>query len=327
MEISNSLLKKSTSLVSIIVPCFNYGWILAETLDSILAQTHKNWECIIINDGSTDDTQIVAERYQDQDARFRYVYQENGGLSAARNHGLRLVQGKYIQFLDADDLLASRKLAIQATYLDAHPEVDLTYGDVRYFRHGEPNELSRSLNMQDTHWMVGVEGQGEVLLKGLLQQNIMVVTAPLLRAALLSKTEPFAEDLRSMEDWDFWVRCALNGAYFHYDDTPDTWSLVRVHATSMSQDLTKMFKFEVMARLRIQKILEKHNYTSLKAVNASGISFLVDALTEFARRKMSAGNKRQGIKDYLYLAKTTGRYLYYLRNMVYWLRKKDVSIT
>jgi glycosyltransferase involved in cell wall biosynthesis len=326
MEIINSTLDESTSLVSIIVPCFNYGWILAETLDSILAQTHGNWECIIINDGSADDTQAVAEHYQAKDARFRYVYQANGGLSAARNHGLRLAKGKYLQFLDADDLLAPRKLAIQAAYLDAHPEVDLIYGDVRYFRHGELGTLSRSLNMEDKPWMPGVTGKGEPLLKGLLQQNIMVVTAPLLRATVLNKTGPFAEDLRSMEDWDFWVRCALNGACFHYDDTPATWSLVRVHATSMSQDLTKMFKFEVIARLRIQKLLEKQNYTDLKKINAAGINFLIEALTEFARRKMSAGNKKQGIKDYLYLAKATGKYVHYLRSMLYWLRRTDTSI-
>lgn len=326
MKVANSSLEDSTSLVSIIVPCFNYGWILAETLDSILSQTHNNWECIIINDGSADDTQAVAERYRAKDARFHYVYQANGGLSAARNHGLRLAKGKYIQFLDADDLLVPRKLAIQAAYLDAHPEVDLIYGDVRYFRHGELGVLSRSLNMEDKPWMPGVAGKGEPLLMGLLKQNIMVVTAPLLRATVLRKTAPFAEDLRSMEDWDFWVRCALDGACFHYNDTPATWSLVRVHATSMSQDMTKMFKFEVMARLRIQKILAKQKYTGLQAVNAAGISFLIEALTEFARRKMSAGNKKQGIKDYLYLAKATGNYVHYLRSMLYWLRRTDSSV-
>lgn len=78
-----------TQLVSIIVPCFNQAHFLPETLDSLLNQTYQNWECIIVDDGSTDDTKKIAEEYEKRDDRFRYIYQENKGLPGARNTGDR----------------------------------------------------------------------------------------------------------------------------------------------------------------------------------------------------------------------------------------------
>ncbi|MFC7670076.1 glycosyltransferase family 2 protein [Hymenobacter humi] len=178
------------NLVSIIIPCYNYGWLLAETLDSVLAQTYQQWECIIIDDGSTDTTRVVATSYQARDSRFRYVYQPNGGLSAARNHGLQAATGEYIQFLDADDLLLPQKLELQVALLASHPEYDVVYGAVRYFMHGEPGKLSRSFDMKDTHWQVELSGHGSDLVAAMIPSNIMVVNAPLLRVTSVVALDP-----------------------------------------------------------------------------------------------------------------------------------------
>ncbi|RZL34535.1 MAG: glycosyltransferase family 2 protein, partial [Pedobacter sp.] len=94
-------------LFSIIVPCFNQGEYLEKTLKSILEQTYSNWECIIINDGSIDNTEFIANTYCKQDVRFTYLTQKQSGVGAARNHGLRNAKGKYIKFLDADDWIQS----------------------------------------------------------------------------------------------------------------------------------------------------------------------------------------------------------------------------
>ena len=80
-------------LVSIIVPCYNQAQFLPEALQSVLEQTHTNWECIIVNDGSPDNTEGVAQEWLVKDSRFKYVYKENGGLSSARNAGLDKVVG------------------------------------------------------------------------------------------------------------------------------------------------------------------------------------------------------------------------------------------
>ena len=90
-------------LISIIVPCYNQAHFLNEVLQSVLDQSYSNWECIIVNDGSPDNTEEIALVWCTKDKRFRYVKKENGGLSSARNAGITISQGEYILPLDADD--------------------------------------------------------------------------------------------------------------------------------------------------------------------------------------------------------------------------------
>jgi glycosyltransferase involved in cell wall biosynthesis len=103
-------------MISVIVPCYNQGEYLSETLQSVLSQTYTNWECVIVNDGSTDDTEDVAMQWVKEDGRFRYIKKKNGGLSSARNEGLNVINGEYVQFLDSDDLIDKEKfkLSIEA---------------------------------------------------------------------------------------------------------------------------------------------------------------------------------------------------------------------
>ena len=90
-------------LISVIVPCYNQAQYLDECLQPVLDQTYTDWECIIVNDGSPDHTEEVAKKWLEKDNRFRYIYKENGGLSSARNAGIREAKGEWIQFLDSDD--------------------------------------------------------------------------------------------------------------------------------------------------------------------------------------------------------------------------------
>ncbi len=87
---------KSSLLVSVIIPCFNQGNFLSESLDSVLTQTYPHWECIIVNDGSPDNTDDIAQLYCNKDKRFRYLQKKNGGLSSARNAGLKVMLGEYV---------------------------------------------------------------------------------------------------------------------------------------------------------------------------------------------------------------------------------------
>ena len=95
---------KFTPLISVVIPAYNAEQFLDETLESVFAQTYENWECIIVNDGSTDNTESVAKKWCEKDARFRYFYKENSGASDTRNLGIKEARGEYIAFLDADDL-------------------------------------------------------------------------------------------------------------------------------------------------------------------------------------------------------------------------------
>ena len=95
---------KFTPLISVVIPAYNAEQFLDETLESVLSQTYENWECIIVNDGSTDNTESVAKKWCEKDARFCYFYKENSGVSDTRNLGIKEARGEYIAFLDADDL-------------------------------------------------------------------------------------------------------------------------------------------------------------------------------------------------------------------------------
>ena len=229
-----------SGLVSVVVPCFNYGRLISETLESLLKQSYHHWECIVIDDGSTDDTQTVVERYCRADGRIRYVYQSNRGLSAARNRGIRECLGAYLQFLDADDMLEAQKLERHVRYLVQHPEIDVVYSPVRYFRSDRKHERHYSTNEPDAPWMPQTSGQGPGVVRALLDRNIMAVNCPLLRRDVISRSGLFCEELAAVEDWEYWIRCAMNGTRFQYLDEPGTYALVRHHSASLSKDRVRM---------------------------------------------------------------------------------------
>ncbi|WP_210519764.1 glycosyltransferase family 2 protein [Hymenobacter terricola] len=306
------------SLVSIIIPCYNYGWLLAETLDSVLAQTYAEWECFVVDDGSVDNTRAVAEFYQSRDARFRYLYQANAGMSAARNMALCLAQGEFIQFLDADDLLAPHKLAVQVAYLRKHPAVDVVYGDVRYFRHDAPAVLSRSFDMQDVPQLHHLEGSGLPVIESFVRQNEIVTNAPLLRARLIELAGPFTEGLRSMEDWEFWLRCAMQGARFKYEANPDTWALVRIHPTSTSQNRSRMMDYTRQVREQLEASLHQLGAQQAIAINREALRSILEIQ---AAAEFQEGRPRMGWQKFWQLGRSTGRYTYYMRAALYWLRQ------
>ena len=235
-----------TATVSVIIPAFNYGRFIARTIQSLQAQTLTDWECLVVDDGSSDDTGEVVAAITASDPRIKYLRQPNAGLGAARNAGLRATSGKFVQFLDADDLIGPRKLERQAEILRTHPEVDLVYGDARYFREATPD----SLRVEWDRRFSTVSGAGEPLLSALLVDNIMVVQASLTRRPLLERVGGFDPRLPRLEDWDCWIRCALTGAVFLHDSDagPDCRSYVRVHRASMSNDSEAMLRTAVAVR-------------------------------------------------------------------------------
>jgi glycosyltransferase involved in cell wall biosynthesis len=241
--------------VSVIVPCHNYGHFLAEALESVRVQSSPDWECIVVDDGSTDDTRQVSDRFLKLDPRFRYLHQSNKGLSAARNAGIGICAGSYVQLLDADDLLEARKLEAQAAYLEQHHAIDIVYGDACYFNEANALPLTNDLSKNGRQAMVQVSGTGPAVLYPLARGNIMVVNAPLFRKSVIDDVGEFDQDLWGHEDWDYWIRCALAGKQFQYRDEDGALALVRVHASSMSQNVAPMLESNIRVRQRWQHVL------------------------------------------------------------------------
>ncbi len=124
----------SDPLISAVIPTYNYGHFVTAAVRNVLAQTYRNLEVIVVDDGSKDNTRERLAPYLD---RIRYVYQENQGPSAARNTGIRSATGEWVALLDSDDLWHPRKLELQVKYLQAHPEVGLLGSDRVYDLHGD----------------------------------------------------------------------------------------------------------------------------------------------------------------------------------------------
>lgn len=244
-------------LVTVIIPCYQQGRFLPEAVLSLQAQTHANWEAIIVNDGSTDATESVARSLCSNEPRLRYLSKPNGGLSSARNAGLRIATGGYIQLLDADDRLDSRKFERQLGVFFHHPEVSVVYGNAQYFSDGAFGEFRRSWRSDGPpdDWIVGRWSDPRPLLRKLVDGNLLPVCTPLLRRSLTELVGEFNEDLATNEDWEYWVRCAALGAQFAFHDLAGTGSFIRVHDGCMTTNPQRMQLGESLARMSYHEIL------------------------------------------------------------------------
>ena len=118
--------------ISIIVPCYNGEEFLGETLDCLQKQTIEDWECVIVNDGSTDNSIKILREYETKDSRYKVIDKENEGPSVARNVAIAASSGKYILPLDADDLIAPTYAEKAIEYLERHPKTKLVYCKAKY---------------------------------------------------------------------------------------------------------------------------------------------------------------------------------------------------
>lgn len=212
--------------VSVIIPCFNTGRHLGDAIRSVLDQTFADFEIVIVDDGSNDNTPEVVRSFED--SRIRYVWQENRGLPSARNTGIRASSGEYVAFLDADDWFLPRKLELQARFLDEHPEAGgvasgwiETDEQGRMLREAKPWHWKPSLGL--TECVMGVP---------------LTVHAALLRRYWLDAVGLFDERLHWREDWDLWLRLVADGCRFVW--LPTVVCSYRLHGKNMARNAERM---------------------------------------------------------------------------------------
>jgi glycosyltransferase involved in cell wall biosynthesis len=299
-------------LVSVIIPAYNYAHLIGESLQSIISQSYYRWECLVIDNGSTDNTKEVVESYGKIYTRIKYFSQPNTGPSSARNYGIRLSSGEFIQFLDADDLLEKDKFEKEVEIMTQN-SYEIVYSDMRYFPSGNPGQLFYTMSMsseKDLPWMNKISGRGNEVSEFLMRENIMVINSPLIRKSVFETVGVFDDSLKFNEDWDLWVRCALNDVYFYYHDDPDTKALVRVHASSYSKDRFKMYMYGLKVCLKIDA---DKRAAKFKKIVLSKIIYHQKVLDSFLKEKARTENK-QAAEMSLILFKETGflRYRYYV---------------
>lgn len=213
--------------VSVVVPTFNVARYVGDCLASVRAQTLTDWECIVVDDGSSDGTRERIRR--NADPRIRLIAQSNKGVSTARNVGLASASGTYLLFLDGDDLLHPEALSRLSTHLDAHAQAVAAYGTVwAIFEDGRsyPQKPLRRRRFQS----------GD-LLERMIRENFLLVGMIMLRTDTARALGGFNTSLRLGEDWEFWCRLAARGAFRFIGAAPEV-SYVRVRARSASRLLS-----------------------------------------------------------------------------------------
>lgn len=183
----------NNKLISIIVPCYNQSQFLDECLQSVLNQTYINWECLIINDGSPDNTDEVANKWLQKDSRFKYYLKENGGLSSARNYGISKALGSWILPLDNDDYISSDYLTLASKHFQ-NENLKVIYCNAENF-----GALQSPLELTDFS------------LEQLAKKNIIFCTA-FFRKVDWNAVGGYDENLKAgLEDWEFWINILKNG--------------------------------------------------------------------------------------------------------------------
>ena len=254
--------------VSIIIPCYKQAKYLPETLDSVLAQTYNDWECIVVNDGSPDNTEEVSRKYCIKDKRFKYIYQENQGPSAARNNGIKKSNGEYILPLDSDDIIQETYIEKAICHFIKYPETKLIYCKANKF------------GLKNEPWKLP-----EYKYENLLWDNPLFCTAMYKRADY-NKTDGYNQNLEhGLEDWDFFLSLLnendivyqINETLFYYRIKEESRTTILINEKHIEESFVTLYnnhklKYEPYISNIIflkkmakkgelyEKVLESHSY-------------------------------------------------------------------
>jgi len=217
---------------SIVVPAYNAEATLAETLDAILAQTLGDWECIVVDDGSTDATAALARSYTHRDARFRLVTQENRGTGGAYNTGVGAATGDWVTICSADDVLLDSHLESMSRAIDTHPGHDIYSCNGYYLRADGSRELV---------YAAGVAEERSWTLQDVLTACFFSVGA-CYRRGLFDEVGGYAENMFG-EDYDYWLRAMAQGATHYMVAEP--LALHRISPTQKSANLRRAYESDI----------------------------------------------------------------------------------
>lgn len=229
----------NSPLVSVIIPYFNCEKYIAETIESVEKQTYTNVEIIVVNDGSSKPSTAYIEDLIQDKSYIQYFYQENKGLSSARNVGGKAAKGEFLLFLDADDKIAPRYLQEAIVKILSQPNCKLVYSKAEYF------------GKQTGSWDL----PQYTTFADLLRNNMIYCTA-LHRKSDFTKLGGFDENLSAYEDWDYWIRLLQDGGQVIRIDEVLFSYRKRNDGTSLTDNLKKNLTQD---RCNWQKIYLKHS--------------------------------------------------------------------
>ncbi len=271
----------TSGLVSIIIPCYNSGKHIRRALSGVSWQTYAQWECIVVDDGSTDDTPGIAAALASSDPRVRYIRKEHSGTAATRNAGIDAARGEFLQFLDADDILLERKLEECVARLRDEPAIGAVYSEFAYFK--PPAEFFQTLPADIPF--------GDPLRAFLFEWDVsfMIPIHAFLFRASLFENQRFDPELAShFEDVECWIRLAAAGTSF--GRIPDPLAVYCLSGVSTSSQGTALLSSQL-------KILQKYRShpacSRLQPEFAAGIALVRQrlAMAYFREKDPAKGGK------------------------------------
>jgi glycosyltransferase involved in cell wall biosynthesis len=252
--------------VSVVIPAFNRWRLLAEAINSVLAQSYRDFELIVVDDGSTDAT---ASELAKLASRLQFFVTERRGVSAARNLGVSQSRGHYIAFLDSDDLWLNSKLERQTRFMDEHPEFHICQTDEVWIRNGV------RVNPRAVHQ----KPSGDIFSRS-LELCLVSPSAVMMTKALFDRTGGFDEAFLVCEDYDLWLRIS---AQHQVPLIPDRLTIKRGgHADQLSRSIWGMDRYRILA---LQKILRSNLSRSQEAAVLKMLRHKVAIVAAGARKR------------------------------------------
>jgi glycosyltransferase involved in cell wall biosynthesis len=261
--------------VSVIIPAYNAAPYTVEAIESVLNQTFKDFEIIVVDDGSTDNTKELLQPYVD-DCRINYIYKENGGASSARNMGIRASKGQYIACLDCDDLWLPEKLEICTEFLENNPKIGLVYTRV-FFIDSHGNNVGTS----------GGRCKSGMIFEKLIVKNFIMNSTPVVKKECFTKVGLFDESVFHPADWDMWLRISEHYPIIYLDKILTKYRIRESRYFERNIEHAKSEIFRVLEKtFRLRTYLPK----KLKRKAISNVSF--ESAKAYAR-KLNLKNARK----------------------------------
>lgn len=246
-DLKGSAQTPATPVVSVIMPAWNAMRYIHAAIDSVLSQSYRDLELIVINDGSTDGDYTALERL---DPRVRVLDGARGGVSRARNLGMAKARGRLFAFIDADDLWVPGKLQMQVDYLEAHPDIGIVFGEIHRWKPGpdgtwpDPSAVfpdAQTLARPNPEW------SGWMYTRILMGCTLGMIT-PLMRQEVYRAAGGFDESMERGEDYDFWLRCSR---YARIQGFSAVMAIYRIHpASAMHKMIDRNHLAELLERAR-----------------------------------------------------------------------------
>lgn len=224
---------RETPLFSVVVPAYNAAETLAETLDALQAQTLETWECVVVDDGSSDNTRAIAEEFVGKDPRMTVIHQQNQGSAGAYNTGVRNGRGDFVVICSADDILLPNHLEAMASFIDAEPDYDIYSSNGYFWLPGQSRELVYSES-----------DRGEITSLSLAEVILWCFysVGAAYRREWHDRVGGYRLDVFG-EDYDFWMRAMAMGARHRY--TPEALSLHRKTDSQKSADVERAYLSDI----------------------------------------------------------------------------------